>query len=70
MVKTTIFDMGITIESINSNNVTRKCVTFAYNTANGALTSGIIALVQLFKKIINNIFVFNFLLFSCIQNPI
>ena len=62
--------MGITIESIKSNNVIRKCITTIYNTANGALTSGISVFVKLFEQIINNIFVFNFLLSSCIQNPI
>ena len=52
--------MGITIESTTSNSVTIKCVTTIYNTPNGALTSGISAFVQLFKKIINNNFFSNF----------
>ena len=61
--------MGLTIESTNSNNVIRKGVTTIYNTAYGAPTSGITGLVKLFKKIINNTFFSNFLLFSCIRNP-
>ena len=61
--------MGITIEITTLNNVTRKCTTTIYNTANGALTSGIRAFVQLLAQIINNIFVSNFLHFCSIQNP-
>ena len=61
--------MGITIEITTSNNVTRKCATTIYNTANGALTSGISAFVQLLPQIIKNIFVSNLLVFCCIQNP-
>ena len=65
LVKRTVLDMGITIESTTSNKNTRKCVTTIYNTANGVLTSDISAFVQLFEKIIN-IFVSNLLLFLCI----
>ena len=61
--------MGITIEITTSNNVTRKCTTTIYNTVNGEVTSGISAFFQLVVQIINNNFVSNFLLFSCIQNP-
>ena len=60
--------MGITIEITNSNNVTRKCTTTIYNTANGALTIGIHAFVQLLAQIINDIFFSNFLLFCRIRN--
>ena len=60
--------MGVTIEITISNNVTRTRATSIYNTANGALTSGIGALVQLLAEIINKI-VSNFLLFCCIGNP-
>ena len=42
-VKTTVLDMGITVEIITSNKVTRTCANTIHNTANGALTSGIIA---------------------------
>ena len=45
------------------------CATTIYNTANGALTSGIFAFVQLFAQIINDIFVSNFFLFCYIRNP-
>ena len=69
MVKTTILDRGITIEITTSNKVTGKCTTSIYNTAIGALTSGISAFVQLLAQIINKIFVSNFLLFRCIRNP-
>ena len=69
LVKTKFLDMGITIEITTSNIVTRTCANTIYNTANGALTSGIIAFVQLFAQIINDIFVSNFLLFCCIRNP-
>ena len=61
--------MGTAIEITTSNNVTRKCANTIYNTDNGALTSGIIAFVQLFAQIINDIFVSYFLLFWCIRNP-
>ena len=69
LMKTTVLDMRITIESTTSNNVTKKCVTTIYNTANCTLTYGISVFVQLFAQILNNIFVFNFLFFSCIRNP-
>ena len=46
------------------------CSTTIYNNSNGMLTFGISAFVQLFEKTINNNFVFNFLLFSGIRNPI
>ena len=62
--------MGITFESTTSDSVTITCVTTIYNTANGALTSGISAFVQLFMKIINKKFFSNFLFFSCLRNPI
>ena len=58
-MKTTIIDMGITIEITTSNNDTRKCTTTIYNTANGALTSGISAFVQLLAQIIKT---FSFLI--------
>ena len=61
--------MGITIEITTSNNVTRTYANTIYKSANGVLTSGIIAFVQLFAQIINDIFISNFLLFCCIQNP-
>ena len=61
--------MGITIEITTSNNVTRKCTTTIFNTANGALTSGISAFGQLLVQIFNNIFVCNILHFCCIRNP-
>ena len=61
--------MGNTIEITTSNNVTRKCTTTIYNTAKGDLTSGISAFFNLVVQIINNNFVSNFLLCSCIQNP-
>ena len=61
--------MQITIETTPSNNVTRTCANTIYNTANGALTSGIIAFVQLLAQIINDIFVSNILNFCSIQNP-
>ena len=48
--------MGITIEITTSNNVTRKYANTIYNTGNGALSSGIIASVQLIEQIINDIF--------------
>ena len=51
--------MGYTIEMTISINVTRTCATTIYNTANGALTSGISAYVQLLAQIIKNIFVSN-----------
>ena len=60
--------MGVTIEITISNNVTRTRATSNYNTANGVLTSGIGAFIQLFAQIINKI-VSNFLLFCCIGNP-
>ena len=41
-----ILDMGITIQITTSNNVTGKCTTNIYNTATGALTSGISVFVQ------------------------
>ena len=62
--------MGITFESTTSDRVTITCVTTIYNTANGALTSGISAFVQLFMKIINNKFFYNFLFFTFLRNPI
>ena len=62
--------MGITIEITISKSVTRRCATTIYNTANGALNSGISALlVKFFAQIFNDIFVSNFLLFCCIRNP-
>ena len=68
-VQTTVLDMGITIEIIISNNVTRTCEITIYNTANDAFTSGIIAFVQFLAQIINDIFVSNFFLFFCTGNP-
>ena len=47
-----------------------KCTTTIYNTSNGGLPSGISAFVQLLAQVIKNIFVCNFLYFSCIWNPI
>ena len=52
--------MEITIEITTSNNVPRKCTTTIYITANGALTSGISAFVQLLAQIIKT---FSFLIF-------
>ena len=49
--------MKLTIEITTSNNVTRKCTTTIYNTANGELTSGISVFFQLVVPIIINIFV-------------
>ena len=69
LVKMNVLDMGITIEISTSYKVTKKCATTIYNIANGALTSGISAVFQLLSQIINEIFVSNFLLFCCIQNP-
>ena len=37
LVKTTIFEMGITIEMTSYKTVTRTCATTINNTANGAL---------------------------------
>ena len=59
--------MGISIEITIRNNVTRKSGTTIYNTANGALPSGIRAFVQLLEQIINNIFVSTFLLFCVFE---
>ena len=69
LVKTTTLGIEITIDIIAANNVTSKCATTIYNTANGALTSGISVFVQLVAQIINNIFVSNFLHFCYIRNP-
>ena len=55
--------MKLPIEITTSKNVTRKCTTTIYNTANGELTSGLSAVVQLLAQIINNIFVFKFFTF-------
>ena len=52
--------MGISIEITIRNNVTRKSGTTIYNTANGSLTNGISAFVQLLAQIINNIYVLKF----------
>ena len=44
-LKTTIFEIGITIEITIFKNVTRTFATTIYNTANDALTSAISAFV-------------------------
>ena len=67
--KTTVLDIGITIEMTTLNKVTRTCANTIRNTTNGALISGIIASFYFFAQIINNIFVSNFFFFSCIRNP-
>ena len=64
LVKTTVLDMGITIEITISNNVTRTCATTIYNTANDALYIGISAFVHLLLQTINNIFDSYFLVFA------
>ena len=59
--------MGITIEITTWINVTSRCANSIYNTANGTLTSGIIAFVQLFAQIINNNFVSTFYSFAVFE---
>ena len=68
VVKTTVLNMGITIEITTSKILTRTCTTTTYNTANGAPTSGISAFVQLFAQIFNYILLSNLLLFCYIRN--
>ena len=60
LVKTTIFEIEITLETISSKKISRKCATTIKNIANGALTSVMSAFLQLFLQIFNEFFVSNF----------
>ena len=68
-MKTTILDVGITIELTISNNVIRRVQPPFTKLLMVRLLGGTNAYVELLVQIINNIFVSNFLLFCCIRNP-
>ena len=59
--------MKIRIEISTSNNVTRECATTIYNIANGALTRGISAFVQLLAQIIKRISFLIFYIFAVFE---
>ena len=70
MVKTIILDMAITIGITSWKTFSSTSPTTVLRTANGALTSGIRALVQILAQIFNVILVSNVLNFCCIRNSI